>query len=225
MTMNIAARPPAATRGFSLLEVILAAVILFVIIGLSATILNGGNKLLNSVSIRSQSEVSAANVADQIATRIRNGFMSSLRDPTGAFIADGGGSTTGFSVRLFDRFEGGPLAGETVSFTLGRGETNVVDGKDDDKDNLVDERSIVLRRWKDPTPPGASLHNLATDPLGIPLNPLAPSQTAELSNIVESLTVSRVGKCLTITVVALKYEATYKQVLRTTSTVQVTLKN
>lgn len=224
MTMKTAVRAPAAPRGFSLLEVILAAVILFVIIGLSATILNGGNKLLNSVSIRSQTEVSAANVADQIATRIRNGFMSSLRDPTGAFIADGGGSTTGFSVRLFDRFEGGPLAGETVKFTLGRGETNVLDGKDNDRDNLVDERSIVLQRWKDPTPPLPSLHNLPTDPLGVPLLVNA-TQTAELSNIVESLTVSRVGKCLTITVVALKYEATYKQVLRTTATVQVALKN
>jgi hypothetical protein len=212
--------PHARTRvgGFSLLEVVLAAFILFVIIGLSATIINGGNKLLNSVSLRSQSEVNAANLADQIATRMRNGCIAGLRDPTGAFILDGGGSTTGFSVRMCEDYSGAPLAGDTVKFTLGRGESSVVDGKDNDRDNLVDERSIVLQTWN------PLQHNLPQDPLGVPLAVL-PAQNVALSDRVESLTLSRVGRCLTITVVVLKYEATYKQVLRTTSTVAVTLKN
>ena len=128
-----ARRRAALQGGFTLLEIVISASILTMLILITARVLAGGQKLLGTTSIRSEGEMKAGDIAQQIAERIANGAISTLRDGRGALIDDGGRSTTGLSVALVDKFVGEACLKGSVGIQLGLdGETNVTNQVDDD---------------------------------------------------------------------------------------------
>jgi len=206
-TMRTPGLAAEAAPGFTLLEVMLSAFILSAIILMTVSILNGGNKLLLSVSLNSEAEVKSADLADQIAKRMLNGVVSTLRDGTGAAFADGATTTNGVTIRLISGYQGAAVLGETYRYTLVDQESNTSDGIDNDGNNLIDEKKIRLQRWPD--------GNTAA----------APTQDQKLDINLRSLSITRAGNVLRIAVVVERYEPINRVLKSVTARSNVTLKN
>jgi len=202
--------------GFSLLEVMLATAILFLIIAVAFSFINDGTKLLSSTAIVSEAEVHAGHVAEQIVRRLRNGVILTLEDGAGGAFADGATTTNGVRVRLFDSYAGEAWVNDGIAITLGTdGESNVTDGVDNDNDNIIDEKSILLGDWTLAREKAASSTGFTgTDVVEY-----------NLGGRVGTLSCARDGRRLTVTVTIMKYDPQLRAVRTITGTSQVTFRN
>ena len=160
-----AASPRGGERGFSLVEVMIAAFLLFLIIGAAASMLSSGQQLLQSTSVSAEGDRIAEQVAGQVAERIRNGALATLLDPKGNPIPDNPGFAVtkaptvvydGFQVRPVVGFAGGAVLGKTLWFqAVGDGESLLTNERDDDGDGVWDERRLHVLEFPqvDPVPP------------------------------------------------------------------------
>jgi hypothetical protein len=207
------ARRPDA--GFSLLEIMIAVGILFAILIAAFNMIDRGSRLYGVTSTTAQLDVSANQLAGQIANVLRNGVIVTLEDGDGAALADGATSTTGVRVRLYAGYQGAVIAGDGVGAVLGEdGESNVTDTVDNDKDSIADERSLSIRRWELADEPAASSTGYTSTPTD-----------SRIGGRVESLSVARSGTRLSIAVTVMKYDPVLQTILRSTGRSEVTLRN
>lgn len=235
-------RRPAET-GFSLVEVIVGATILFTIIAIAANFIATSTGLLGTVTARGEAEQSAARVADRIARMFRNGSLASVKTwyqnnptpPTEAFPQ--GVVQTSIYLRLVKT---DPLTGKTV---LGDGyymfpavdESNYTDNVDNDKDARTDEVCVKFNVIP------AAAHTSQTDPsLGAPFGawynvqqkladirwyntlPLYPPAPASAQPGIQFI---RNGAVLTIRVTTLKYDPATKSQVNSQAEATVKLRN
>lgn len=144
----------APAGGFSILEVMIAAVILFMIIGATASILASGQKLLGAASVTSSGDQLAEFLAGQVAERMRNANIADLKDANGVQVPDN--PTLDPAKFVYDSFQfrevvgfaGGPVLRKTIwVHALPDGEYDVANQKDDDSDNVWDERELRIREY------------------------------------------------------------------------------
>ena len=147
-------RAAAPAGGFSILEVMIAAVILFMIIGATASILGSGQKLLSAASVSSSGDQLAEFLAGQVAERMRNANIDDLKDANGVQVPDNPTSDPAlfvydsFQFREVVGFAGGPVLRKTIwVHALPDGEYDVANQKDDDSDNIWDERELRIREF------------------------------------------------------------------------------
>ncbi len=208
-------------RGFSLMEIVISAAILSMLILITARTLAGGQKLLGTTSMRSDGEMNAEKIAREIAERIANGAIDTLRDGSDALIPDGGTSTTGLSVALVEKFVGEANLKGSVGIRLGAdgesdGTSDVgVAERDDDRDNLVDERSVSIVEWTDSPATDTRLSAWTTAPAGAAAvrgtigNRLGGGTTGAGRTAGDpGLTVRRTGNLLEITVTVMRHDQT-----------------
>lgn len=206
--MKTAAAPRAARRegGFSLVEVIIGAVILVGIVLLTAIILQSGNRLLGVTSAQAEAENRAGGIAEQICQRMRSGILSTVTDGAGVPLADGAISTNGLGVTTFINWKGVAVGGESFRFVLRNGELNVVDTIDNDRDNYVDEKSLHIQRWT-----------------GNPIGP--PVAEVQLGTNIQSMRVTRTGRLITVVITVMRYDATMREVRTFVHRAETSLRN
>ena len=211
--MTSTTAPRAASRravsregGFSLLEVIIVAAILCGIITVTAILLQSGNRLLGTTSAQSEAENRAGLVAEQICSRLRDSILLTLADGAGAPLLDGATVTNGVGAQCFVNYKGGPVGGESYRFVLRNGESNVVNANDDDRDNYTDEFDLYLQRW-----PG-----VASGP---------PVADVLLGRNIGSISVTRIGRRISVVLTVLRYDAAMREVRRYVHRAEAALKN
>lgn len=191
--------------GFSLLEVVIAAVLLFMIIGIAARALSSGQSLLGTVSSESAGAVNAQRILTQISDRIRNGVIADVEDGASAPLADGSTCTNGLRIRLMQSPPLGFARGKTVWVEVSNdGEANVTDEVDNDKDGVWDERQIHIKEFPaDDDAAGAVAVDMGQ--LGNRLGTIDRSDVRDPKlRVLSPLTVTRQGKSLRITVGVLR---------------------
>lgn len=145
-------RPP-GERGFSLLEVVIAATILFTILAIAGRFLQDSNSLLGTISARSETDVKASFLADRIARSFRNASLDSFRpyygwaETTPTYHETY--STNGYTFQycylrnIVDHDNGKPVLGDAYFYyAFYGGESNTLDGIDNDGDQRRDEMEI-----------------------------------------------------------------------------------
>jgi type II secretory pathway pseudopilin PulG len=218
--------------GFSLLEVVIAAVILFMIIGIAARTLSSGQALLGTVSSEASGSVTAQRILTQVSDRIRNGIIADIEDGASNPLADGATCTNGLRIRLIKSFKGGIERGKTVWIEVSNdGEANVADEVDNDKDGVWDERQIRVKEFPDDDD---AVGAVATDlgQLGNRLGTIDRTDPRDPKmRVLSPLTVTRTGNSLRLTVGVLRrdpvmLDKNQKPVLRCfTATGTVTFRN
>jgi hypothetical protein len=194
--------------GFTILEMAISTVILVSIFMLAFRVIGGAQSVLGTSSI-TMANTQVAHLTEMMLQRMRNGVVATLQDSAGVPIPDGGKSTTGFRIRLVAQtpspmYLGGLVLGETVGFTLRP--TEAVNGIDDNHNNIVDENEVMLQKW--------------------PLGPVGPPQFSPfIEDNVRSLTISRTGSRILITLVMERYDATNRQIKVFTGTSSFALRN
>lgn len=223
---------PARERGFTLLEVMIAAVMLFLIVGIAARFLASGQSLLSTSALQSEAEVAATRIAQQIAERLRNGALSTVTDINGNLLADGASSTNGITMAQVTGFSGETRLRGSIGIRLGLdGEANVVDGRDNDRDNITDERSIEIVEWTALPVANTRLSLWVPALAAKPLVPVPPVVRGNIGNRVRGLTVTRSGRRLEIRVTVMRYDPNFPDAspaakVRTfTGTAYLTLRN
>ncbi len=206
--MKTAAAPRAdrRDRGFSLVEVIIGAVILVGIVLMTAMILQSGNRLLGVTSAQAEAENRAGGIAEQICQRMRSGILSTVTDGAGVPLADGATATNGVGVTTFINWQGVALGGESFRFVLRNGELNVTDAIDNDRDNYADEKSLHIQRWT-----------------GNPVGP--PVAEVQLGTNIQSVSVTRTGRLITVILTVMRYDATMREVRTFVHRAETSLKN
>lgn len=235
------AEPLRDEKGFSLVEVIVGATILFSIIAIAANFIATSTGLLGTVSARGESEQSAARVADEIARLFRNGSLASVKTwyqnnpvpPTEAFPQ--GVVQTSIYLRLVKSNNGVPVYGDGYYIFPAVDEVNYTDNIDNDKDARTDE--VCIRMCTIP----AAAHTSQTDPsLGAPFGawyntsrkladirwyntlPLYPPSPAAAQPGIQFI---RNGGVLTIRVTTLKYDPATKAQVNSQAEATVKLRN
>lgn len=237
--MNDHPRVPARREGgFSLLEVIIAATILFTIIAIAGRFLRDSNNLLTTISVRNETEVKAADLADRIARELRNASAQSFKPwwsstpQTAPYYYEqyNGATFQNFAVRIVTDYNGQAILGDEIFYYFwnytGQYESSYNDGIDNDKDGRTDEINFGKFVY-----PVASCFASRTDPTENPLWTGAVKYTkmAELayyysppaSNAVPDWNQAGIqftlnGKVLSIRVKMLKYDpVVQKQVVVT----------
>lgn len=243
MNRSHGTRTPAAGRegGFSLVEVIVGATILFTIIAIAANFIATSTGLLGTVSARGESDQSASRVADRIARMFRNGSLASVKSwyqnnpvpPTEAFPQ--GVVQTSIYLRLVTSNNGTPVYGDGFYIFPAVDEVNYTDNIDNDKDARTDE--VCIKMCVIP----AAAHTSQTDPsLGAPFGawyntqqkladirwyntlPLYPPSPAAAQPGIQFI---RNGGVLTIRVTTLKYDPTTKSQINSQAEATVKLRN
>jgi len=194
--------------GFSLIEVMIAAFILFLIIGIAAQVILAGNNLLSTTLPKSSAEINAQTIAQYVADRLRNGVLTTITNSLGATctgvvdgaspgaaFADATSTTNGIRVQLADGYAGGPIPGKYVGIYLENGESNGTNSTDDNGNHVADEKFVRLKEWASTADPDAD----------------APTQNAIFAGNVKSLTIERDGSQFTVTVVVLCFDSTLRQ--------------
>jgi type II secretory pathway pseudopilin PulG len=204
--------------GFSLLEVVIAAAMLFVIIGITATLIGTGNNLVTTTSLQTSAEMRAADLVDRLAKEVRNGVLETLRTGDGttdfydsAVSEDRSGD--GVTVRLTNGYSGGPLLDKTVRVILVAGESSTVDGRDNDNDGYIDEFDVKIQKWDLASHDSTDVHKTEAAPADYD----KPDSETTLANNVKSLTVYRQRALLGFEVVTMKYDPP-TQTMRTYTT-------
>lgn len=179
--------------GFSLIEVVIAASILFTIIAITGRFLLDSNRLLGTISVRADAEVKAAFLADTLAKDFRNCSFASIRPwyyhyppplpaTTWPEYYNGSGYMQSFSIRVVDDFNGTSRLGAEYFYYWGNYqwpyESSITDAIDNDKDGRTDEQDF-----------GRFVFPLAafgpTDPYyGVPQDPNSPTASPSWSGVV-----------------------------------------
>ncbi|MHC4821199.1 MAG: prepilin-type N-terminal cleavage/methylation domain-containing protein [Planctomycetota bacterium] len=216
--------------GFSLIEVMIAAFILFVIVGIAVNMVRSGNEMLTIQTMRTDANLKAEEYARFITRRIRNGMIDQVYDGTGGMgtgtygtaLATGTYSNDAFEIRMFGTMvqsvntaiSGGvtwsATSGSTVRFGLlaSAGET-AGNNTDDDGDGLIDERDLWFESW-------------TGDKLG---TGTGGHQSVKIGTMVKSLKVTRQDNTLTVEVVVFRYDRVLQEAREVTSTSSVLLRN
>jgi Tfp pilus assembly protein PilX len=204
--MNSTGRRSDAARGFTLIEVMISATILFVLILLVMRSLNDSSRLLSTVSVKSEAEIKAEAILSQITQRFRNGVISTLtKGSTPTTFATGEVEDMQVEVRLMNGYNGTVVQGKTVRISKTKDEDQ--DGIDNDGDGYIDEWNLYLREWPDGNT-GA-----------------APSSEVELKVNMKSYSFTRENKNLHISVVLERIDPTNQQTRTITAQSTVTLRN
>ena len=241
-----------AERGFSLLEVMIAATILFTIIGVAAQFIGTSTKLLGTKSAHGASEQTAAQIADQIARQMRNGALRSLKmyfyQPDVAPPADNFpemGTYTSIYWREVESNDGVPVYGDGYYIFPAIDENNYTDNIDNDRDARTDE--ICVRMYRVPK---AEIVNSLTMPATPNRDPGAWSnynpqyyfpKSTKLAEIrwyntmplyppapqstQPGIQFIRVGSVMTIRVIVVKYDPTSKTQFNQMAEATVKLRN
>ena len=223
----------AEDAGFSLIEVVIAATILFTIIAMAGRFVLDSNRMLGAMSVRSGADVKAAFLADKIARNFRNGSLDSFRwyygwsetTPTYHENASNYGQIYPYCYarNVVDQNLGKAVLGDGY-FYYGfiQGESDISDGVDNDKDGRVDECELrechIL----------ASAY-VATDvPTEVPTWNWysTPGKFTKLGEIVSNgLQFKLTGRTLSIKVTVPQYDPTLQKQINVTAESTVKLRN
>ncbi len=199
---------PGTESGFTILEMAISTVILVSIFMLAFRVIGGAQNMLGTSSV-TMANTQVAHLTEMMLQRMRNGVVATLEDSAGVPIPDGGTCTTGFRIRILAQtpspmYVGGLVLGETVGFSLRPTET--VNGFDDNHNNIIDENEVMLQKW--------------------PLGPIGPPQFSPfIEDNVRSLTLTRTGNRILITLVMERYDAANRQIVSFTGTSSFALRN
>jgi prepilin-type N-terminal cleavage/methylation domain-containing protein len=193
-------------KGFSLVEVIVASAVLFIVVALAAQALQSGNRLLGVTSAQSEAENRAGGIAEKICQHLRPGILVTLTDGAGLPLLDGASTVNGVGIQTFVQWEGGPKGGESFRFVLKPGELLTIDGKDNDRDNYVDEMTLHLQTWNGPA-------------VGF------PARDVPIGNNVKSLSVRRTGRKIAVVLTVLKYDPSMREVREFVHRAEAAIKN
>ena len=92
------------------------------------------------------------------------------------------------------------------AYDLLNGKANVTDAIDNDRDNYVDERTLVLQRW-------------TTNPVGPPV------AEVQLGTNIQSIRVTRTGRLITVVLTVMRYDATMREVRTFVHRAETSLRN
>lgn len=128
-----------ATRGFSLIEVVISMTILASIFGTIALVQKRGESLATASGLQSQADLKAARIVDRVVRELlAMGMAWSAPDPSTSLGSDS------ITYRISMGVAGGVVQQSTQrSFVLQLAAGENDNGVDDDGDGLVDERSLV----------------------------------------------------------------------------------
>ena len=224
-----------AEAGFSLMEVVIGATILFALIGAAGRFIASSTNLLGTVAARNDSDQNASRVADRIARLLRNGSAASLLTYyQGTPIPDGTNQTSLYFREIVSN-DGVPVYGKGYYLFPAVDESNYTDNIDNDKDGRIDD--VCLRMC---TIPAAS-HVSQTDPtLGAAfgawyntseklsdirwVNTL-PAYPAPPASAEGGCQFIRTGNVLTIRIVTLKYDPAQRKQINVMSEASVKFRN
>jgi hypothetical protein len=236
------ARTARAEGGFSLLEVIIGATILFTIIAIAGKFITTSTNLLGTLASRSESDQSASRIADNLARLFRNASLASVKlnysynpAPPASSFPEGVIYSTIY-LRLVKENSGTPVYGDGYYIFPAVDESSYTDSIDNDKDSRTDEVCAKMC-----TIPAAN-HVSQVDPAaGALYNASWYNKQAKVSDIrwyntlpqypkapasaEPGIQFIRNGAVLTIRVVTLKYDPAAKVQVNSMAEATVKLRN
>ena len=212
----MAATPPVPAgrggeAGFSLLELMFAGSILLGLLFLCLTLTGRAQTMYGTASVSASGLAQAEDLARILEERFRNGGLATLDRADATYgvmdFPDGASSAVGARVRLADTFTGpGGFAifGSCVGYAVRNAEP--ADGKDNDRDGLVDEKDLLLQEW-------------AAVPGPVPL------RQSLLARDIDGVSLSRVGRILRLEVRTLRFDPANRQLRTFTAVRSFALRN